>query len=89
MKRNIWILTIIFMAQFLCAQTGNVGIGTSVPTSQFVLGSDFNLNPGLSGDTYLTIGDNGPLDQSALIIGSTVGNFAKLSWQESVKRIAL
>lgn len=64
-------------------KNGNAGVRNSNPTSQLSVGFDFLLNPDLTGDTYVTIGDNGAFDESALFIGSAIGTFAKMSWQET------
>jgi hypothetical protein len=62
---------------------GNVGIGSSTPTSKLVVGDDLQLSSFSSGNAYLTIGDGGAGDESALVLGSSYGNYGRMVWKEN------
>jgi len=62
---------------------GNVGIGSSTPTSSLVVGDDLQLTSFSSGNTYLTIGDGGAGDESVLVLGSSYGNYGRMVWKEN------
>ena len=69
--------------KMIITPNGNVGIGSSTPTSSLVVGDDLELTSFSSGNAYLTIGDGGAGDESVLVLGSSYGNYGRMLWKEN------